>query len=221
MMYRSSLLLLFTFISTHIFAQLYCPPIQGKRSEGRFHIAVGVGPTLLYGDLGSPETTGFAGYLAGDYTVIRGIDVGIEGQLGSLQAVGEDISDNREVTNNFKGLGVMVKVFPFRLLTEKKFNRMSFADNLKESLYVGVGVLGIVNSYDSIYHERANSITLPTLNIGFAIPVNQLSTSTGRYWSVILNGQFNFANNDLLDGYDVGTKNDFYSFYTLGVRYSF
>src|SRR5690606_13063083 len=253
---KISLLLLFAFITSTAIAQLYCPPTFGKRTEGKYHVALGAGPTLLYGDLGNPTTTGFAFYVAGDYTLTRGIDVGLEGQLGSLKA-NEYVGD-RYVINNYQGLGLMVKVFPFKLITEKQYRPTSFLNNMKESFYIGAGILGIVNNYTDIYRntvtagpnttwgptekeldgndntvfkDRSNSITLPTLNVGFAVPVNQLTSSSGRFWSVMLNGQFNFSNNDLLDGYmpyqsqggksyRVGLKNDFYSFYTLGIRYS-
>lgn len=255
MNFKISLILLFSFITSTAFAQLYCPPVYGKRTEGKYHVALGVGPTFLYGDLGQPNTTGFASYVAGDYTLTRGVDVGIEGQLGSLKAHGVD-DDLRYVTNNYQGLGVMVKVFPFKLFSEKQFRPTSFVNRMKESFYVGAGILGIVNNYTDIHRdvndlttygpishyltdeetggkipefkERINSITLPTLNVGFAVPVNQLYSRSGRFWSIMLNGQFNFSNNDLLDGYmprnesgRIGTKNDFYSFYSLGVRYSF
>lgn len=263
---KISLLLLFAFITSTAFAQLYCPPTFGKRTEGKYHVALGAGPTLLYGDLGNPNTTGFAFYVAGDYTLTRGIDVGLEGQLGSLKA-NEDVGD-RYVINNYQGLGLMVKVFPFKLFNEKQYRPKSFLNNMKESFYVGAGILGIVNNFnpnnihrnanvesteydtpnetwgpikrndddtpyvfndEQQFKDRINSITLPTLNVGFAVPVNQLTSSSGRFWSVMLNGQFNFSNNDLLDGYmpyqsgtgnRVGLKNDFYSFYTLGIRYS-
>lgn len=263
-----SLILLLSFITSTALAQLYCPPIYGKRNEGKYHVALGVGPTLLYGDIEKANTSGFAVYLAGDYTVTRGIDVGLELQLGTLQAIGEEL-DNRFVTNRYQAGGLMLKVFPFRLFTEKKFQKASFVSSLKESFYVGAGMLGVINNYakEDIYREaniqsmdydtpnytwgpverdgegnllisedneqqfkeRINSLTLPTLNVGLAIPVNQLTSNSGRFWSVMLNGQFNFSNNDLLDGYmpyqsgtgnRVGLKNDFYSFYTLGVRYS-
>lgn len=256
---KISLLLLFAFITSTAFAQLYCPPTFGKRTEGKYHVALGAGPTLLYGDLGNPNTTGFAFYVAGDYTLTRGIDVGLEGQLGSLKA-NEDVGDLRFVVNNYQGLGLMVKVFPFKLFNEKQYRPTSFLNNMKESFYIGAGILGIVNNYTDIHRDvndyttygpishyvidedtegrypefknGINSITLPTLNVGFAVPVNQLYSRSGRFWSVMLNGQFNFANNDLLDGYmpytssgnrleRIGLKNDFYSFYTLGVRYSF
>lgn len=263
-----SLILLFSFITSTALAQLYCPPIYGKRNEGKYHVALGVGPTLMYGDIEKANTSGFAFYLAGDYTVTRGVDVGLELQLGTLKAIGEEL-DNRFVTNRYQAGGVMVKVFPFRLFTEKKFQKASFVSSLKESFYVGAGMLGVINNYakqdiyreanllsmdydtpnytwgpverdgegnllisednEQQFKERINSLTLPTLNVGLAIPVNQLTSNSGRFWSVMLNGQFNFSNNDLLDGYmpyqsgtgnRVGLKNDFYSFYTLGIRYS-
>src|SRR5690606_12922456 len=223
---KISLLLLFAFITSTAIAQLYCPPTFGKRTEGKYHVALGAGPTLLYGDLGNPNTTGFAFYVAGDYTLTRGIDVGLEAQLGSLKANGAR-TDPRYVVNNYQAGGIMVKVFPFRLLTEKRFRPTSFGNTMKESFYVGAGILGIVNNFnpnnihrnanvksteydtpnetwgpikrndddtpyvfndEQQFKDRINSITLPTLNVGFAVPVNQLYSRSGRFWSVMLNG---------------------------------
>jgi hypothetical protein len=254
-MYKISLLLLFTFLSATTFAQLYCPPTQGKQSKTKYHVAAGVGLTFLYGDIEKPNTNGTAGFLAFDYTVIHGLDVGLEGQFGTLEATG-DITDDREVKNKYLAGGIMIKAFPFKLFSKNHYTQSGFGKILKESLYVGVGLLGIVNNYDTVYRsnsdlstygpishyetdvdgssvpvfkKKINSITLPTLNVGLAVPINQMYTTNGRYWSVLLNGQFNFANNDLLDGYmpydsagnRVGKKHDFYSFYSVGVRYSF
>lgn len=250
MMFRYSLLLLFTCLSSTIFAQLYCPPVHGKQGDKSFHISAGAGLTYLKGDINKPNTAGRAAFVRFDYTIMKGIDLGLEGQFGTLEAIG-DITDSREVKNKYRGGGIVATIYPFKLVSEKQYTSPSFGKTLKESFYIGVGILGIVNNYDSIYRdpnmpatygpiayyddddepvfkERINSVTLPTLNVGFAVPINKQYSSNGRYWSILLNGQFNFANNDLLDGYmpydanfdRIGTKNDMYSFYSLGLRYS-
>src|SRR5690606_42007312 len=88
----------------------------------------------------------FAVFFGRVYTVNRGIYVGLELQLGNLQAIGEELH-NRFVSIRYKSGGLMLKVFPFRLFTEKKFGRASFISNLKETFYVGAGMLGVINNY--------------------------------------------------------------------------
>ena len=242
---------MFICLSSTIFAQLYCPPPHGKRSDGSFHISLGAGPTYLRGDIHKPNTVGRAAFFRLDYTILKGIDLGIEGQFGSLEALG-DVTDPREVRNNYRGIGLVATFYPFKFFSAPRYTRPSLVELIGESLYVGVGIMGLVNNYDSIYRDmampstwgptayvdpddgpifqtRTNSMTLPTANVGLAVPINKRRSTMGKYWSVLLNAQFNFANNDLVDGYTpydaagnpIDTAHDMYSFYTLGVRYSF
>lgn len=95
------------------------------------------------------------------------------------------------------------------------------------------GHYGPIESYDDqgipIFKKKINSYTKPTVNVGLAVPINRRYSKSGSYWSALVNAQLNFANNDLLDGYmpydadfnRIGTKNDMFSMYSLGARYSF
>lgn len=233
-------------------AQEGCPPPFGIQNEmKRYHVAAGVGLTNLYGDIDKAGTIGRSFFIKGDYQIKRGLYAGIEGQYGTLEAVAS-ATDSREVKNNYLGGGIMVTFHPFEFFSSRQPSRQSIGYVIMDAFYLGVGVLGIISNYDSVYREvsfpatygpieryddagnpvwkkKSNSITLPTANVGFAFPVNRRYSKSGSYWSVLVNGQFNFANNDLLDGYmpqdgngnRIGMQRDMFSFYSLGVRYSF
>ncbi|MBL1408580.1 hypothetical protein [Sphingobacterium faecale] len=243
-----------------VWAQEGCPTPFGVQNElKRYHVAAGVGLTHLYGDIEKAGTIGKAVFVKGDYQIKRGLYVGVEGQFGVLEAMEDNIlsTSNRYVKNNYMGGGLMLTFHPFEFFSSAAKSGQSTLDILGKSFYVGVGVLGIMNNYDSVFRKnptqpqvppgnygpietddgtrnpvfkkKINSVTLPTVNIGFAVPVNRRYSKSGNYWSILVNGQFNFANNDLLDGYmprdanlvRIGTKNDMYTMYSLGARYSF
>lgn len=234
-----------------------CPAPFGMQNEiKRYHVAAGVGFTQLYGDIDKAGTLGRAFFVKGDYQISRGLYVGLEGQFGSLEVM-STLKDPREVTNNYLAGGIMLTFHPFEFLLSRSVTRPSVGNMLMDAFYVGVGVMGIMNNYDSVYRKsdgdavvppsnygpietddgtgnpvfkkKINSVTIPTVNVGFAVPINRRYSRSGSYWSVLVNGQFNFANNDLLDGYmpydaqfnRIGTKNDMYTMYSLGARYSF
>lgn len=80
------------------------------------------------------------------------------------------------------------------------------------------------------YRKTSRSKILPVVNIGLSIPVNKYTTGSGRYYSVVINSQFNFSADDELDSYDPltpagvrpnGAKNDMYNFTNVGVKYTF
>lgn len=77
---------------------------------------------------------------------------------------------------------------------------------------------------------KTKSKILPIVNLGLSIPVNKYTTGSGRYYSVVINSQFNFSSDEDLDGYDpltptgdrpAGAKNDMYNFTNVGVKYTF
>lgn len=77
----------------------------------------------------------------------------------------------------------------------------------------------------SSYKKKSISFIAPVINTGIVFPLSKTYNTKSPIWSLVANAQFSFSNDDDLDGYDpnlsVNTKNDMYSFYTLGVRYSF
>lgn len=258
---------LFSLILTLLFfsaqGQQGCPTPFGAQNElKRYHVAAGIGGTKLYGDIDKSGTFGSAFFVKGDYQIKRGLYAGIEGQFGSLDAVAE-FPDYREVKNNYLAAGLMITFHPFEFFSSGESFKESALDVMKNSFYVGVGLLGIMNNYkESVYRDedyyesgymgpvppgnygpiesdngtgnpvfkkKINSYTKPSLNMGFAVPINRRYSKSGSYWSALINAQFNYANNDLLDGYmpynedfqRIGTKNDMYTMYSLGARYSF
>lgn len=250
-----SLVLILVFFGAK--AQEGCPTPFGVQNElKRYHVSAGVGLTNLYGDIDKPSTIGKAFFVKGDYQIKRGLYAGIEGQFGSLEAVAS-IIDAREVKNNYLAGGLILTFHPFEFFSSGSSSQESVIGVLKNSFYVGVGILGVMNNYDSVYRKndmdvtvppghygpiesdngtgnpvfkkKINSYTRPTVNVGLAVPINRRYSKSGSYWSALVNAQFNFANNDLLDGYipynesfqRIGTKNDMYTMYSLGARYSF
>ena len=224
----------------------------------RYHITAGYGFTALYGDIDAEERYGNSGFIKFDYQIIKGIYVGVEGQTGILKNRGA-LGDRRFVNNKYNAFGFVMTTHIFDLLlNDKNYSNNSFGENLLDGIYVGVGILGLRNNYKSIFRdeydyktngpierdnqgnflydsngkiifkEKLNSITLPTLNFGVAIPLID-NLRKDNYFSIVLNSQFNFNNNDELDGYIpysadakkvIGNK-DFYNFYSAGLRYSF
>lgn len=83
---------------------------------------------------------------------------------------------------------------------------------------------------EKIFSKKEKSTILPKVNIGFSIPLNKYTTYQNYYYSLVINTQFNFSNNDLLDGYEPlnsqgqrpdGAKNDMYNFTNIGVKVTF
>lgn len=81
-----------------------------------------------------------------------------------------------------------------------------------------------------LYLDKTKSALLPIVNVGLAVPLNKYYSHGPGYFSVVINSQFNFANNENLDGYDprggtgerpAGASNDMYNFTYVGIRYSF
>ncbi len=262
-MLRTTLTAIFILGVSAIKAQEGCPPPFGVQKEvKRYHVAAGVGLTQLYGDIHKAGTLGRTFFVKGDYQIKRGLYAGLEGQFGTLEAM-SSLMDDRFTKNNYMAGGLMFTFHPFEFFSSGGGFRHSALDVLKNSFYVGVGILGIMNNYkdnvfrDDNYYEsdykgnvppgnygpvdyynedgvpifkkKINSYTMPTANVGLAVPINRRYSKTGSYWSALVNAQFNFANNDLLDGYmpydnqfvRIGTKNDMYTMYSLGIRYSF
>lgn len=246
------------FLATLIFgissvkAQKGCPTPFGIQNDiKRYHVAAGVGVTNLYGDIDKSGTFGRAFYVKGDYQIKKGLYVGVEGQYGTVEAM-VSLTDNREVNNTYFGGGLMATFHPFEFFGGKGTSAQGkFVNMVADAFYVGVGMMGIISKYD-VYHNpnmpgtygpiesfkengepnfrnKSSLYTRPTVNAGFAFPINRRYSRSGSYWSVLVNGQFNYTNSDLLDGYTprdgnmerIGTGNDMYSYYSVGARYSF
>ena len=103
-------------------------------------------------------------------------------------------------------------------------------DNEGEIIYDNIGQDGNGNPILSPrWKTKTNSIILPSINVGLAVPILKSANTSKNHLCFVLNTQFNFSNDDTLDGYmpygpngeRVGRKNDAYNFYSAGLRYSF
>lgn len=214
----------------------------------KFHMTLGAGFTRLYGDIDNPGKAGWGTYGRLDYTIIRGLNIGGEGQIGSLEA-DSTLVDPRSVKGNYANLGISMSVYPFDMAFGTGRRMQSFGEQVARGFYLGVGAGFIYNFHrarnyrdpnnpstfgpldsNGELRQRTGSLLLPVLNTGFSIPFTKDTFRRNKgLWSLVINGQFNFADNDDMDGYvplkgdgtRLGTSNDYYSFYSLGIRYSF
>ncbi len=243
--YLFMLFLLMT--GTVLYGQLKCPPIFGSNAVREFHLTAGGGVTHLYGDIDKPGTLGFGAYGRADMTIIKGLTLGGEGQIGSLEAVAS-VEDPRELYTNYFNLSTGITVYPFEMADRRRLHKLTFGQKVARGFYAGVSV-GYMRNYhrannmrdlnnpatygppatsnvaiDKKFKERTSSLLLPVLNAGFAIPFRNNLFKRGGYWSAVVNAQLNFSNNDDTDGYvpmiPANKQNDYYSFYSLGLRYS-
>ncbi|MCI0919828.1 hypothetical protein [Sphingobacterium rhinopitheci] len=236
-----------------------CPSPFAKTDETmkRFQIGIGGGLTALKGDRKSANAMGTAGYFNFDYQFVRGLYAGLRMQLGSLKMSPVNY-DYRESDARYFGYGAGVLIHPIELINgaDNRRRATSMARNLVKDFYIAVDVLNVSSRFNSVYRDlsdynsygpiegndadgvpifknRVTSLMLPSLNIGLAPVLNSRTqtNSSGKknVIRLVLNAQFNFANNDELDGYTpydqnmnrISEENDRYNFYSLGLRYSF
>lgn len=105
-------------------------------------------------------------------------------------------------------------------------------DNIYRSL-INYSTYGAIDHFDedgdAVFKSRTRSLIFPSINVGSVIPLNQNSLTKSNILSLVLKAQMNFGRNDLLDGYTpynsaavrIQGQSDVYSFYSLGLRYSF
>jgi len=226
-------------------AQVGCPKPFGqtKGQINRFHISGGIGVTKLDGTLKDNKKIGQALLGRIEYQILRGLYVGLEGQLGILKA--ESTDSLRFVKNNYIAAGVVATLHPFELLLSDNISN-EFLQKGLNSLYLGVGALAVRNSYVvdesrfldvANYNEANGTWILPSLNAGLALPLYTPSIKKQNYFSIILNAQLNKGSNENLDGFHareeyvntngtvssrfVDGHKDNYHLYTVGLRYSF
>ncbi|MGN0003657.1 MAG: hypothetical protein ACI35V_09490 [Sphingobacterium composti] len=231
----------------------YCPPTSGKLGEySPFHVTAGYGITKMYGDINNNSAIGGAGTIQLDYQFIRGLYIGVETQFGSLKTEVNSNAEPRQSHNSYFAGGLVLTAHPFQLVAKRNYMHRKLADDILESFFVGVGSFYLINNYDHIYRNvndpstygpiedfdenqqpifktRTRTLILPSLNVGSVIPLTQRSYHNANILSLVVKAQFNFGQNDLLDGYTpynsngrvVEAENDVYNFYSLGLRYSF
>ncbi|GHE41727.1 hypothetical protein [Sphingobacterium griseoflavum] len=244
-------------------AQLNCPPVGKINFNRKINVTLGVGPTLLYGDIVRGKNVGIAGVLKGDYKLYKGLYAGVEAQLGILNAYGRNYDqvdipvdyeqrDPRFVKNYYYSGSLNLTIFPglFFVDERQEFRKPALGTLVGRGLYVGFGVGGVVNNYDKLYRNinsnasqaefeydangdivkyktPTRDILWPIGNLGLFMPLNKYSSYDGRYLSLVVNTQFNFAKDDQLDAYRpfLGegrrSKGDVYNFTYVGLSYTF
>lgn len=145
----------------------------------------------------------------------------------------------RNILNGFNiglGMGMLFNNYKYvnRETTYSDENGLGF--NVGENIMNGPHQLIVTQDElgneirEKRFSNKEKSTILPKLNIGFSIPLNKYTTYQNYYYSLVINSQFNFSNNDLLDGYEPlnsqgqrpdGAKNDMYNFTNIGVKVTF
>lgn len=188
-------------------------------------IGGGVGTALAFADL-SKKTSTLAGYGTIDYYTTPYVSFGLEIQKGEL--AGGDITtdpNHRQFINSYLSGSLNLKVQLGEFLTS--YDRRNIFLNSIRGLYLGAGIGGIKNKisnvrgYDDIIfpgEDKSTEMIVPVnLGINFYIP-----DQWGRDRFVInLNLQSTMAMGEGMDGYSSSTKNDIYSFFSVGARYNF
>lgn len=156
----------------------------------------------------------------------------------------------RFVNNQYASSSFNITIHPFHYFNKGIWDHgETSVTKLLNGFYVGTGVGIVINNFRSLYvdqsertdgmkmggmvdgeiryREKINSLIAPVVNSGIVYPL----TDTKKYyenkgvWSAVVNAQISFDRDDVLDGYktkvEKNMNNDLYTFYTLGIRYSF
>lgn len=235
------------------------PNAKYYNSVSTFQVGFGAGLTTLKVDRRLPNANGLASYFNLDYRIKKGLFLGARAQLGSLwiEPGALPLFDNRKLFSRYTSFGGGILIYPLDLFEEEDNGRgaLSIKRYFLNALYLEIDVMkttnrllsihrdyddyntyGPIENYDTdgrpVFKDKVSSWMLPALNLGFSPMINfrKLKNSSGKYiLRFVANAQFNFANNDILDGYTPldgnGVKidygNDFFRFYSLGIKYSF
>jgi len=217
----------------------------------KYHITAGYGITKIFGDVNQNTALGSAGTVAIDYQIKKGLLIGIESQFGSLRTEVSTTADPRQSHNNYFAGGLRLTMHPFGFFSRRNYLTSYgdvlleslyvgvgslIVSNKYDYIYHNVNDLssyGMIKEFDSndhpIFEDRTQSLIFPSVNIGAAVPLNNKMNNNGPILSLVINAQFNMSQNDVLDGYTpygangkvMQGANDFYNFYSLGIRYSF
>jgi len=208
----------------------------------RYSVSAGLGPTLMYGDLGKQQIGG-AVYLRGNYFLAHGISLGLELQEGLLR--GADRDGIRKATNFYHAAILGVNFQPIKFRQDDHHRRIeyreSFGKRALNSVYIGAGVGALYSlqwdgerieppaaSDDLRLQGRRQGVSfLLNTNLGIEIPLHTLKPDLldSYIWNLVVNGQLNFSLDDELDGYSGAypgnEKSDVYGLFTVGVNLRF
>lgn len=211
----------------------------------RYSVTAGVGVNQLYGDL-VERPLGPTIFLRGNYFITHGLSVGLEIQEGLLWGDDEEPIDGvtRSTRNLYHTAMLDVRFQPLKYMQDDHIRRSeykhSYGKRVLSSVYAGAGVGVIYNlQWDP---ERALDGGVPTLyhqgtdfglgyflttNVGFELPLHSLKPKLldSYIWSIVVNGQANFAFDDHVDGYSgeypENTSNDVFGVLSVGVNLRF
>lgn len=212
---------------TALFFSFFLLSITAFAQTNYFKLSIGggAGTTLAFADL-SKKTPAFAGYGVIDYYPTAYVSFGLEFQKGEL--AGGDITtdpNHRQFINSYLSGSLNLKVQLGEFLTS--YDRQNIFLNSIRGLYLGAGVGGIKNKLSNVRYygdttfpgeDKSTEMIVPVnLGINFYIP-----DQWGRDRLVInLNLQSTMAMGEGMDGYSSSSKNDIYSFFSVGARYNF
>lgn len=213
----------------------------------RYSVTAGVGVNQLYGDL-AERPIGPTAFLRGNYFLTHGLSVGLEIQEGMLWDNDKVAIDNvtRKTRNFYHAAMFDVRFQPLKYMQDDHVRRSeykhSYGKRVLSSVYAGAGVGVIYNLQWNTDRARDSGTDVPTLyhqgtdrslgyfvttNIGFELPLHSLKPNLldSYIWSIVVNGQANFAFDDHVDGYSgqypENTSKDVFGVVSVGVNLRF
>lgn len=243
MLERSYLLLLFgvflPFFSTAQFVDDTSTPYF------RYALTAGGGGNQLYGDLVN-KPIGPSAYVRGAYFITHGLQVGVELQSGALRGEDDVQIDGmvRRALNRYHAGIIDVRFQPSQYFQEAHVRRTeylhTYGRRVLNSAYLGLGGGSLYNLQwnrerpqgelpeDSHHYGKDEGFSFfVTGNVGFELPLHKLKPYLvdSRIWSLVVNGQANFAFDDEVDGYggggEVNTSKDVFGVVSIGVNVRF
>lgn len=214
----------------------------------RYSVTAGVGVNQLYGDL-EKRPIGVARLIRGDYFITHGFSVALELQDGLLLGQDESaINETVRTTRNlYHSVILGVRFQPLKYMQDDHIRRSeyrhSYGKRVLSSVYGGAGFGVIYNlqwdrdrpvdtgtgTVTDPYHQGSNYGWgyLFSTNIGFELPLHSLNPNLvdSYVWSIVVNGQANFAFDDHVDRYSgkypENNSNDVFGVLNLGVNLRF
>lgn len=238
-------------IFTPLVVLLIIPFLSLSQSGGspipyyRYAVSGGGGINFLYGDLNKKQIGGTV-FLRGHYFVRHGLSIGLELQEGLLRSKEENVSLPRRTENLYHAGIVSFRFQPFKYMQDDHMRRteyrQSYGKRVLNTVYAGLGAGAIYNlqwnkqraqdpNTDAILpgHEGSDSGLgyFFTTELGVEIPLHSLHPNRmdSHIWSILVNGQVNFALDDEIDGYSGGqpanTSNDVFGVVSIGLQLRF
>jgi len=192
----------------------------------QYDFGVSVGVNKVYGDAQTFTNTPSV-HLNFNYNVSPYLNYVFEVQAGQLKG-GDSLTTTtgRQFVNNFTSVMLRGQVQAGELIDYSE----GHLANVLKNLYLSTGIGFVVNhlteanrnsilipGYYTPGDNNSNEILIPA-RIGYEFKVfNKYNEPS---FKIDIGYQYNFILGDDLDGYTVGTKNDAYSQFTIGVKFA-